>query len=175
MFRRILVALDRSDSSSAIFHEALTLARSMGAALMLLHVASVFEEGYSAPFYPGVDGIYSTLHDEVIKSYLAHWEEMQAESLNWLRSLCDQATEAGVPTEFSQAVGDPGQVICQQARFWNADLILVGRRGRKGFTELLLGSVSNYVLHHAPCSILTVQGSTICAHEQPIIQESPVV
>ncbi|MGI0493580.1 universal stress protein [Alkalinema pantanalense CENA528] len=175
MFRRILVALDRSESSPAIFQEALGLARSMGATLMLLHIASVFEDGYSAPFYPGVDGIYSTIHDEVIKSYLVHWEALQEESLNWLRSLCEQATAAGVPTEFGQMVGDPGQVICAQARYWKADLILIGRRGRKGLTELVLGSVSNYVLHHAPCSILTVQGSTICAHKQPIIQESPVV
>ncbi|MEO0350033.1 MAG: universal stress protein, partial [Cyanobacteria bacterium P01_A01_bin.15] len=41
---------------------------------------------------------------------------------------------------------------------WNADLIMMGRRGRSGFSELLLGSVSNYVMHHAPCSVLTVQG-----------------
>ncbi len=42
-----------------------------------------------------------------------------------------------------------------------ADLIVVGRRGRSGLSELILGSASNYVLHHAPCSVLTLQGKII--------------
>ncbi|MGQ9872468.1 universal stress protein [Leptodesmis sp.] len=38
-----------------------------------------------------------------------------------------------------------------------ADLILIGNRGHTGLKELFLGSASNYVLHHAPCSVLTVK------------------
>ncbi|WP_442949349.1 universal stress protein [Nostoc sp.] len=41
---------------------------------------------------------------------------------------------------------------------WGADLIVLGRRGLKGFAELLAGSVSNHVVHHSPCSVLVVQG-----------------
>jgi nucleotide-binding universal stress UspA family protein len=33
----------------------------------------------------------------------------------------------------------------------------MGRRGRTGLSELFLGSVSNYVTHHAPCSVLTLK------------------
>lgn len=36
----------------------------------------------------------------------------------------------------------------------------MGRRGHKGLSEILLGSVSNYVVHHAPCSVLVLQGLT---------------
>lgn len=50
-------------------------------------------------------------------------------------------------------------MICDVARSWKADLIVLGRRGYSGVKELFLGSVSNYVLHHTPCSILTVQGA----------------
>ncbi|MEA5469202.1 universal stress protein [Spirulina sp. 06S082] len=41
---------------------------------------------------------------------------------------------------------------------WQADLIAIGRCGHSGLTELFLGSVSNYVLYHAFCSVLIVQG-----------------
>ncbi|NEO65320.1 MAG: universal stress protein, partial [Moorea sp. SIO4G2] len=37
-------------------------------------------------------------------------------------------------------------------------LIVLGRRGLGGLKEMVLGSVSNYVVHHAPCSVLVVQG-----------------
>ncbi|MCZ8054719.1 MAG: universal stress protein, partial [Microcystis sp. LE19-12.2C] len=49
------------------------------------------------------------------------------------------------------------KTICKVAREENIDLIVIGRRGRSGLGELFLGSVSNYVLHHAPCSVLIVQ------------------
>ena len=47
-------------------------------------------------------------------------------------------------------------MICELAKFWNADLIIMGRRGRSGLAEVFLGSESNYVLHHAPCSVQIV-------------------
>ncbi len=46
------------------------------------------------------------------------------------------------------------------ARAWSADLILVGSRGLKGLKEMFLGSVGNYVTHHAPCSALIVRTDT---------------
>ncbi|MGL4622525.1 MAG: universal stress protein, partial [Chroococcidiopsis sp.] len=49
------------------------------------------------------------------------------------------------------------RLICDFALAWKADLIVTGRRGRRGLSEFFMGSVSNYVLHHASCSVLTVQ------------------
>ncbi|MBE9048435.1 universal stress protein, partial [Pleurocapsales cyanobacterium LEGE 10410] len=66
----------------------------------------------------------------------------------------------GVQTEFNQLTGNPGRLICELAADWSADLILVGSRGLKGLKEMFLGSVSNYVTHHAPCSVLIVRDST---------------
>jgi len=52
--------------------------------------------------------------------------------------------------------GFPDQVIVQEAKHWDADLIVVGSHGR-GFWGRMLGSVSSGVVHHAPCSVLVVR------------------
>ncbi|MBK8302980.1 MAG: universal stress protein [Chloracidobacterium sp.] len=52
--------------------------------------------------------------------------------------------------------GDPGQQLVEIAKAWDADLIVVGSHGR-GFWGRLLGSVSDGVTHHSPCSVLVVR------------------
>jgi len=52
--------------------------------------------------------------------------------------------------------GDPGQQLVEIAKAWDADLIVVGSHGR-GFWGRLLGSVSDGVTHHSPCSVLVVK------------------
>ena len=53
--------------------------------------------------------------------------------------------------------GDPRKKIVDVAAKWKADLIILGCRGRKGLDRLLMGSVSEAVVHHAPCSVLVVR------------------
>ncbi|WP_199338252.1 universal stress protein [Nostoc sp. FACHB-133] len=83
-------------------------------------------------------------------------ETRQAQSL--LQLYYQKAKILGIMAESSYQTGDPGTNICDLARSWGADLIVLGRRGLNGFAELLAGSVSNHVVHHAPCSVLVVQG-----------------
>lgn len=53
--------------------------------------------------------------------------------------------------------GSPQQVIVEEAENWGADLIVVGSRGLSAWNRLLLGSVSNAVVHHAKCSVEIVR------------------
>lgn len=53
--------------------------------------------------------------------------------------------------------GHVKQVIVEEAKDWGADLIVVGSHGYGFFGRVLLGSVSDFVLHHAPCSVLVVR------------------
>jgi nucleotide-binding universal stress UspA family protein len=54
--------------------------------------------------------------------------------------------------------GDPAQVLHDEAD--DADLLVVGSRGRGGFSGLLLGSVSQRLAQHAPCPVVIVPGTT---------------
>ncbi|QSJ16520.1 universal stress protein [Nostoc sp. UHCC 0702] len=147
MFRKILVALHRCDDTSKyIFQEALELAKATKASLKLLHVLSVDEQES-----PNILTLINTLENK------KRWEEFEEPGLDLLKSLTEQAIAAGVSTEYYQGLGRPGHIICETARVWEAGLIVIGRRGLSGMSELILGSVSNYVTHYAPCSVLIIQ------------------
>lgn len=53
--------------------------------------------------------------------------------------------------------GSPDSRIVETAEEWHADLIVVGSHGYNRWERLLLGSVSDSVVHHAPCSVLVVR------------------
>ena len=54
--------------------------------------------------------------------------------------------------------GSPAQTIVEEAERWGADLIVMGSRGLGAWSRLLLGSVSNSVVHHAKCSVEIIRG-----------------
>ena len=155
MFAKILVAIDSSPMGKTIFDKALDLAKSTRASMMLLHVLS-YEDGMPMPTSFGRE-YYTGLSSKALEIYQQQYKEFENQGLKLLQILASQAISAGVSTEFSQNHGSPGQTICDLAFNWSADLIVMGRRGRSGINELILGSVSNYVLHHAACSVLVVQ------------------
>lgn len=156
MFHKILAAMDRSVMGQYVFEKALALGKATDSQLMLLHVLSPYEEGYpDLPFLSSLE-YYSGSYEEVVKLYLEELDAFKEAGLKMLRSRWEMATAAGVSTEFTQTPGTPGYAICDLALTWEADLVIVGRRGLSGLSELVLGSVSNYVTHHAPCSVLTV-------------------
>lgn len=160
MFHKILVALDHSDMRQVVFAEALALAKATNAQLLLLHVLTPQE--IEAPL-PVVYPYSPTLSQGMIDLYQQQREDLQARGLDLLKALETQATAAGVVTEFTQNAGSPGPVICEQARNYEADAVVIGRRGYSGLSELVLGSVSNYVLHHASCSVWVIQGQPVPA------------
>jgi nucleotide-binding universal stress UspA family protein len=158
MFRKILVALDRSPMNKAVFQAALDLAKNSDVSLMLLHVPSLDDpESPSMPALFGGD--YHPLGSDrsVMEIYQELWQAYEAKGLEMLKQFAAEASAAGVPVEYSQNSGPAGRVICEFAKTMGADLVVLGRRGHSGFNELLLGSVSNYVMHHVHCSLLTVQ------------------
>jgi nucleotide-binding universal stress UspA family protein len=159
MFKRILVAVDRSSAAaSPVLAEAEAIALAHQAKLHLVHVLSPVQSGYPDPAYMTIDRALSTVNLPDYKLYLASWEEIQQQTQAQLQSWTEEARRQGISTTATQMVGDPGKAICTLAQDWSADLIVIGRRGMHGLGELLLGSVSSYVMHRSPCAVLVVQG-----------------
>lgn len=160
MFNKILVALDDSESSKQIFNAALALAKLTNASLMLLHVLSTEADGYpNLELQPTLS--YYPSRPEEIHKYLKRLKAFENQGIELLRSLIVEASAIGVKAEFTQNTGNPSWSICDLARTWEADLIVMGRRGSSGIEETDLGSVSNYVTHNARCSIMIVQAEHI--------------
>jgi nucleotide-binding universal stress UspA family protein len=63
----------------------------------------------------------------------------------------------GYTVETAVEEGDPRSKIIDQATQWNAELIVLGSHGRKGVDHFLMGSVSEAVVRHAPCSVEIVR------------------
>lgn len=144
MFHRILVALDNSDFGQSVFAEALSIARAIKADLMLLHVLSDLE-------VDNLDSQNLDTHFDQLQSYRGRGTDL-------LATRQASAKEEGVNAEVMQTPGAAPSTICSVAQSWNADLIIVGHHELSGLKELVRGSVSSYVMHHATCSVMTVQG-----------------
>ncbi len=158
MYQKILVALDRSDITDAVFNQSLDLAKATQASLRLLHVLSSEEEHSPMPILPGMESIYWSPGTTVnIDTLQKQWQQYSVECLQSLQHHTEVACAAGIQADYQQVAGTAGKTICQVAQQWGTDLIMVGNRGRIGFREFVLGSVSNYVMHHATCSVLIVK------------------
>jgi nucleotide-binding universal stress UspA family protein len=71
-----------------------------------------------------------------------------------LDSAIDEVDTSGVTVDRKLRTGNASQALLHEAK--GAALLVVGSRGRGGFTGLLLGSVSQQVAHHAPCPVVIV-------------------
>jgi nucleotide-binding universal stress UspA family protein len=157
-FNKIFVAVDDQDTTDNVFAKALQLAAQFVSRVMVFHCVKgamlSFREIYTTASIGAYGGVYS-------KEMLEMEEELKREALAelqvWLHSFAKKGEEVGVAVEYDYKTGDPSAQICAAAKSWGADLILIGRRGRTGLSEIILGSVSNYVVHHAHCSVLVVQ------------------
>ena len=155
MFERILVPLDGSEHSVKALRVGIQIAKNFGGKLMLLHVYSVAVTPIVVPEPTTLSpsGIPVVTPAEVSKMVEAAREVGR-------RILDDAEMEArseSVQVESMLAEGNSVQEITRLAKEGNFDLIVMGVRGVSKLRELLLGSVSEGVMKHAPCPVLVVK------------------
>ena len=157
MFNKVLAAIDLSETSPQLVAEAIQLAIRNQAKLMLLHVISTEEELY-LPYslYPLMDG-YSAFSETALGQHEARVNTHKKNCQKQLDAFQSQAISQGVDAETAIETGEAGHAICSALETWQGDLILLGHRGLTGIKEIVLGSVSNFVMHHASCSVLILR------------------
>jgi nucleotide-binding universal stress UspA family protein len=146
---RILIATDGSEYSNAAVEECCNfIVIPEGAEI---RVMSVFEEAYALAGEP------VALSPEFYKELSDAAKDRAAGAARTASGLLQQKL-GNVKLDVKEVVcnGPPQIEIVEMAKEWKADLIIVGSHGR-GFWGRLLGSVSDAVVHHAPCSVLVVR------------------
>jgi nucleotide-binding universal stress UspA family protein len=143
-YKRILVPVDGSDTSTKALVAALQLARDTGARVRVL---SVLDE---LAYFTGYEH-----SDQVLQA-------ARQESARVLASAVEQAKAAGIEAD-SALVDEPGQrlgqTVAKAAEDWDADLIVVGTHGRRGVSRVLLGSGAEQVIRSAPIPVLVIRGA----------------
>jgi len=148
MSKRIFVAIDNSSTSQKALAQAINLARADGAVLC---IATVSDEGALDQYGQGL-GI--TLDIDKIKA------DMTASSTELLVQALAQASAAGCQAEqllLASSHRRVAEMIAEAAQHWQADLIVVGTHGRRGFERLLVGSVAENLVRIATTSLMLVR------------------
>lgn len=146
MYKRILVPVDGSETSNRALVAALQMARDSGGRVRLLHV--IDELAYVTGFeYSG----------QVL-------EAATREGAKVLDDALAIANASGVPadTRLVSVAQRLGEVVADEARQWEADLVVVGTHGRRGFSRAFLGSGAEQVLRLAPVPVLAVRTGCRC-------------
>ena len=147
---KILIATDGSEFSNAAVEKICQMIENAPDAKV--KIVSAYEQPVMAVPAPyAISAGYSPVLENEMRE-LAEQAVAQAERKI---SECFPALKKNLSTRV--LFGSPEQTIVEEAENWGADLIVVGSHGYGFWERMLLGSVSNAVVHHAPCSVLVVR------------------
>ena len=141
----ILVPVDFSPHADRAVGYATRLAGQTGASIELLHVV---EDPYLA-------SVWSP--DLYLPDPVELCAELAAGAHDRLAIIAAAVRAQGVTARASVRQGIAALTIAERAAAGRFDLIVMGTHGRTGLPHILLGSVAEHLLRHAPCPVLTVK------------------
>jgi nucleotide-binding universal stress UspA family protein len=142
---RILLAIDDSKFSEAATQAVLQHMRPEQTELYILHVVAPNESYPSFAF-----AVHAHDIEAAQRGLLKHGRELVARAERLLSKL-------GFKVHTAVESGDPGPAIVAFAAKQQCDLIVVGSHGRRGLDRIAMGSVAEFVAHHASCSVEIVR------------------
>jgi nucleotide-binding universal stress UspA family protein len=148
MFKRILVAVDASDTGEQALQMAIGLATESQAQLRIVHA---------------VDVSNVNMESEQL-SHSAMTEKIKKNGQDTLRNAEMKAAAAGIEAETNLVVMETlkpriAEAIIEDAEAWPADLIVIGTHGRRGLSRLVVGSVAEGIVRGATQPVLLTRGA----------------
>jgi nucleotide-binding universal stress UspA family protein len=148
-FSKILVPIDGSKESMHAATLAIDIAKKYGAQVTAAHVVNPDQ-------YLQALGIYRITYPDSVKNII---QDARREAEGWFAQIKQEANQSGVRAGV-EVVDTPFSVvggIVDYAERGQYDLIVIGTRGRSGFTKLLLGSVASGVITYATCPVMVAR------------------
>ena len=143
--KKVMIAVDLDPTAQKVAEVGYSLAQTMGAEVVLLHVI--------------VDGLYYSKGNFPIMGYTGfvvspmlytpNNEDAKTESQNYLDKIKLHLEDDRISTVIKE--GDASEMIVKTANELMADVVVIGSHSRRWLEEILMGSVTEKVLHH--CSI----------------------
>ncbi len=147
---KLLLATDRSEFSEGAIREAINFAKKCSSKLYAISVLETNPE-------------YETIGSQF-------FEKEEEEVLKHLDSIKARAEGAGLNCEIIfHSGGEAYKHIVDEAVEKNIDMIVIGRRGRKGLAKLLIGSVAAKVIGFAPCKVLVVPRAAKIGYQKILV------
>jgi nucleotide-binding universal stress UspA family protein len=145
---KILFASDGGKQCDTALETIERLSLSAGDEVKLISVVDM-----ALPMSIDLYGGYLPDTSEIEKTARDNAERIVEKAAGKVRSFFEPAVKVTTDVLF----GSPDSRIVETAEEWKADLIVIGSHGYSRWERLLLGSVSDSVIHHAPCSVLVVR------------------
>ena len=143
---RILLAIDDSKYSENALRTFIAERVPALTAVRVLHAVEPVE----LPFYPELTAPFPVSFSDIEKKRREEGRKLVDRAVARLRA-------AGFDADGVVRSGPVRTEVVETARKWRAELIMLGSHGRKGLARIMLGSVSDYVAHHAHCSVQIVR------------------
>jgi nucleotide-binding universal stress UspA family protein len=147
---KILLAIDDSKYSQAAVQAVLNQYCPEGTAVRVIHVA----EPITFIFPPDMAAEYAAA-----PQLLGLRKEQLENGKALVEAAAAKLKTAGYTADTDVFEGDVRSEIVDLASQWHADLIVMGSHGRKGLNRFFIGSVSEFVVRHAPCSVEVVRSA----------------
>lgn len=146
---RILVATDGSPCSEGAIEHVASRPWPAGSLIEIVTVVHAKLAMVPDPFLGGAAAHVTALEQD---------RQRAPERVRWAERMLGQL--AGVTISSTILEGAPAEVLLEEATRWHPDLIVVGSHGDSAAGGVLLGSVSQSLVHRAPCSVEIVRPTT---------------
>ncbi len=146
MFNKILFPVESSDLSHRVYQTLKEISEKYNSEILILH-------GYENPDinygHPTATFSYNNLRNEIESNLVEEGKSI-------LNKVKKEIESFGIKTTTILKKGDIKSLIIECITSESCDLVIMSSRGNKKIKNLLLGSVSNYVLHHTKCPVFLI-------------------